>query len=395
MNETRTTKTSQQCCGGWKRAWKIGWRILICVVLLGWIFHAIFLNEAKAAARQRGVDWDKLPRMEQWQQAWTHGPPELWEQVTLIHKGALVLSIVLMAMTIVLGVVRWRMVLRVHGLDLPWTRAGEISLVAHFFNSFLLGSTGGDLMKAYYAARETHHKKTEAVMTVFADRLIGLWAMLLFAGVMMALNLSFLEQHGRLRAVALAVLAMLAACTLLAFLAFHGGVSKGWGGARAWLRRLPKGEWLERSLESCREFGRQPFFLTRTLGVSMALNTFCVLQVMVLCWGLQIKVPPLVLFLIVPIIICISAIPITPSGLGVRENLFVFLLADPTLQVPPTLALAVSLLAYGGSLFWSIVGGIVYVTFRERHHLSEAELQQGDTEHVAVERQPSSSSSSS
>ena len=36
-------------------------------------------------------------------------------------------------------------------------------------------------MKAYYAARETHHKKTEAVLTVFVDRVIGLWSMLLFA----------------------------------------------------------------------------------------------------------------------------------------------------------------------------------------------------------------------
>ena len=55
------------------------------------------------------------------EQAWTVGPHELWAQVTLIHKGALALSVVLMAMTIVLGVVRWRMVLRVHGLELPWT----------------------------------------------------------------------------------------------------------------------------------------------------------------------------------------------------------------------------------------------------------------------------------
>ena len=100
-----------------KRAWKIGWRVLVCIVLLGWIFHAIFLNEAKAAARQRGINWESLPRAEQWSQAWTVGPHELWAQVTLIHKGALALSVVLMAMTIVLGVVRWRMVLRVHGLD--------------------------------------------------------------------------------------------------------------------------------------------------------------------------------------------------------------------------------------------------------------------------------------
>ena len=112
----------------------------------------------------------------------------------------------------------------------------------------------------------------------------------------------------------------------------------------------------------------------------MALNIFCVLQLLVLCWGLQIKVPALAMFLIVPIIICISAVPITPAGLGVRENLFVFLLAGSTLQVPQTLALAVSLLAYAGSLFWSIVGGFVYVAFKDRHHLTEAELQKNDTE---------------
>lgn len=367
-----------------KRAWKIGWRVLVCIVLLGWIFHAIFLNEAKAAAGQRGVDWDKLPRSEQWQQAWTHGPPELWAQVALIHKGALVASLGLMAMTIVLGVMRWRMVLRVHGLDLPWSRAAEISLVAHFFNSFLLGSTGGDLMKAYYAARETHHKKTEAVLTVFADRLIGLWAMLLFAGVMMLPNLGLIGAHPRLRAVSVLVVGMLAACTVLALLAFRGGVSKSWSGARDWLRRLPKGEHLDRLLESCREFGRQPLFLTRTLAVSMALNAFCVFQLLVLCWGLQIKVPVLAMFLIVPIIICISAVPITPAGLGVRENLFVFLLAGSTLQVPATLALALSLLAYAGSLFWSVVGGFIYVAFKEKHHLSEEELQQNDAESPAT-----------
>lgn len=369
-----------------KRAWKIGWKILVCLVLLGWIFHAIFLNEAKAAASRRGVAWDELSKTEQWRQAWTHGPHELWDQVALIHKGALVLSVALMAMTIVLGVVRWRMVLRVHGLNLPWSRAAEISLVAHFFNSFLLGSTGGDLLKAYYAARETQHKKAEAVMTVFADRLIGLWAMLLFAGLMMVPNIGLLQAHVRLRAVSLAVLAMLAACSLLAFLAFRGGVSRKWGGARDWLRRLPQGERIDRLLESCREFGRQPLFLTRTLGVSMALNAFCVLQVLALCWGLRVEVSPLAMFLIVPIIICISAVPITPAGLGVRENLFVFLLAGATMNVPPTLALAVSLLAYAGSLFWSVVGGIVYITFRAKHHLSEAELQKDDAAPQAAPR---------
>src|SRR5262249_50371360 len=64
-------------------------------------------------------------------------------------------------------------------------------------------------------------------------------------------------------------------------------------------------------------------------------------------------------------------LPITPSGLGVRENLFVLMLAAPAIAVSETSALSLSLLAYAGSLFWSLVGGAVYVTLKERHHLAE------------------------
>jgi hypothetical protein len=358
-----------------RKIWTAGWKLLVCLGLLGWVFHVIFVKEGRTAAQAQGIAWEQLARAEQWRLAWTYGPAELWRHLSLLPATVFALSVGVMGLTLVLGILRWRMVLDVHGLRLPWGRAAEISFVAHFFNSFLLGSTGGDLMKAYYAARETHHKKPEAVVTVFVDRLIGLWAMLLFAGAMMLPNASLLFAHTRLRALAALILAMLAACTLVVALAFWGGVSKAWTGARAWLRRLPKGEWLERLLESCREFGRKPGFVLRALGLSMVLNAVCVLQVMVLGWGLRLSIPPVALLVIVPMIICISALPITPSGLGVRENLFVFMLADPSLHVPAAAALSLSLLAYAGSLFWSIAGGGVYLMFKERHHLAAGELE--------------------
>lgn len=357
-------------------------RLVVCVFLLGWVFHTIFLNEGKNAAQELGLTWAQLSRWDQWKFGWQYGPAELWHNLCQIHPGVFVLSVLAMGATIVLGIVRWRMVLRLHGLELSLGRASEISFVAHFFNSFLLGSTGGDLMKAYYAARETHHKKAEAVSTVFVDRVSGLWAMLLFAGLMMLPNLTLLFEHENLRTLALLSLAMLAACTTVVVLAFWGGVSKAWTGARVWLRRLPKGEWLERLLDSCRLFGRHPGFLLRLIGISMVLNAVCVLQVWILSRGLGLHISPVSLLVIVPIIICISALPITPSGLGVRENLFVFMLADPSIAVAATPALSLSLLAYAGSLFWSLVGGVVYLLFKERHHLGEEDL----TVHKETER---------
>lgn len=354
-----------------RKIWKTTWRILVGVLLLGWIFHSIFTNEAKLVAEKNQIDWNKLSRTEQWQQAWTLGPTELWNTVSSVQIWAFVAAVILVGVTVLLGIARWRMVLKVQGLDLPFARASEISLVAQCFNSFLLGSAGGDLMKAYYAARETHHKKTEAVTTVFVDRLLGLWAMLFFGALMMLPNLKLLFIHPLLGATAGLILAMLAGSTALLVLAFWGGVSRRWPAARAIFRKLPKGEVLERSLTACRQFGAHRGFLLRALIISLAINLVCVLQTMVLAEGLRLKIPPLALFVIVPIVYCISALPITPAGLGVRENLFVLMLTVPEIGVWKTPALSLSLLVYASGLFWSVAGGLVYLCRKDREHLEE------------------------
>lgn len=346
-------------------------RLGVCALLLLWIFHVIFLNEGKLAYTKRGLSWDALARMEQWRAAWAYGPRELWNSLTTLSPVWGLASLVFMGATIFIGAFRWRMVLATQGLQLPLPRTNEISLVAHFFNSFLLGSTGGDLMKAYYAARETHHLKTEAVVTVFADRLIGLFSMLLFAAIMLVPNLGLFLKFKRLEALAGFDLAMLAAAGVLMYLAFYGGSSSRFPKARAWLSRLPKWDHIERSLVACRTFGRHPGFLLKTLSISMILNVFCVLQIMALAKGMGLTIHPMSLFAIVPIIITISALPITPSGLGVREGLYVTMLSVPGIDIEATQAFSLSLLAYGGSLFWSMVGGVLYATYKHQHHLDE------------------------
>jgi glycosyltransferase 2 family protein len=352
-----------------KEAWSVTWRVGVCLLLLLWIFHSIFLNEGRLAAQTLGLNWQNMSRRQQWELAWTKGPQDLWHTLCMIHLWALVSSTLVVGLALFIGVVRWRIVLEAQGLHLPLGRATRISFVAQFFNSFLLGSTGGDLIKAYAAARETHHKKTEAVTTVFVDRLVGLWAMLLFAGLMMAPNFSLLRASRDLAVPALFILAMFGALSVVLGLAFWGGVSKRFPRARHQLRRLPKGDLLEKALDSCRQFGRQKTFLLKTVAISLFLNALWVVQVLALGGGLDLQIAPMALFVIVPIIFCISALPITPNGLGVRENLFVLMLA--VIAVPRTSALSVSLIASAEGLFWSLVGGVIYMGLRDNEPLSE------------------------
>ncbi len=352
------------------KAWfSVGWRVAVCLLLLLWIFHSIFMYDARLLAQRSGIAWEQLPRQEQWHQAWTVGPKDLWHTICQVKIAALVISVALMGLVVWLGVVRWRLVLAVQGLILPLGRATSISLVAQFFNSFLLGSTGGDFIKAYYAARETHHLKTEAVTTVFVDRLVGLWAMLLFAGLMMPTNLPMLQKDAKLEASAALILAMLVSLTIVLVLAFWGGVSKRFPRARHYFRRLPKGEVLEKSLDSCRQFGKEKMFLLKTVAMSLFINVILVLQIYALCQGLDLNVPLMALMVIVPIVTCITAVPISLNGLGVRETLFVLMLG--VVAVPSPAALSVSLLASAEGLFWSAVGGFVYMGVRDKEHLSE------------------------
>ena len=348
-------------------------RLAVCGLLLAWIFQAIFWKEGQEAWKreQRTPAWHELTRRERLEISWTHGPREVWRDMARVRPEAFALSLACMGATLLLGLIRWRQVLRVHGLELSFARAAEISLVAHFFNSFLLGSAGGDLMKAYYAARETHHLKAEAVGTVFVDRIIGLFALLVFTMGAMAANLPLLAEDALFQKLAVVITAMFVGCTLVLVLALRGGVSKGLPQARAWLRKLPKGDFLERLRESCKPFGRDRAFLVKSFLTSLLLCVVCVLHVQTLVWGLDLPISLRHLSAVVPMITCIVVLPLTPSGLGVRENLFVLMLAVPLIGVEHTSALSLSLLCTAGSLFWSLVGGVVYAMLKDRHHLGE------------------------
>lgn len=357
-------------------------QLALCGLLLAWIFQSIFWKEGQDAWErdQRTPAWGKLTRLQRLEISWTHGPREVWRDMSRVRPEAFAVSLVFMGATILLGIVRWRQVLRVHGLDLSFGRAAEISLVAHFFNSFLLGAAGGDLMKAYYAARETHHKKAEAVGTVFVDRIIGLFALLVFTMAAMAANLPLLRADPLFMKLAWVIAAMFAGCAVVLFLALRGGVSKGLPQAREWLRRLPKGDFLERLRDSLKPFGSDPAFLLKSFSVSLLLCGVCVLHVQSLVWGLGLDLSMRHLFAIVPMITCMVVLPLTPSGLGVRENLFVLMLAVPLIGVEHTAALSLSLLCTAGSLFWSLIGGVVYVGLKTRHHLDEIARADATTE---------------
>ncbi len=344
-------------------------RLAVCGLLLAAIFHAIFCNEAQLSllAEGRPDAWAGMSPWEQRRYAWTHSPAQLLETARRLDVRSVSVAFGLCGLLIFLGGLRWQEALRVQGLGLPVAEVTRISFVAHFFNAFLLGSTGGDVWKAYAAARATHHRKAEAALTVFVDRLIGIFALLLFAVAFAVPNAALFVKFKRYDGVGLAILGMLCVATAAIGAGLFTDLFTPEGRLGRLLSRFRFLHGTVRALAACRLFGRSPRFLLRSAVLSLAINLAIVGTFAALADGMHLLLPSATLWFVVPAVVCLAALPITPSGLGVRENLFVVLLAVdfPGFGVKPAEALSLSLLGYSMNLAWSAIGGLVYLTVRK------------------------------
>lgn len=347
-------------------------RFAVCLLLLAVIFHVIFCNEVQLQlAATSGPQWSALDKWEQRRLAWTQGPAGVWETVRKLDAASLVVSFGSCGLLVALGGLRWREVLRAQGIQLPLAPVLRISFVAHFFNAFLLGTAGGDVMKAWYVAKAAPERGLEAAFSVFVDRLIGMLALLLFTVLLAVPNWELLAGYKRHLATALMIGGMFGVAGVMTFLGFFTDTLGPDGVVLRLIRRLPRGESFAQALGGCRQLARHPGFLWRMAGWSLLVNIAIVGAFAALAQGLGVKISPVALWYLVPAIVSVAALPVTPAGLGVRENLFVWLLTVPALGVKPGAALSLSLLGYTVNLLWSVIGGVVYLATPGREQLKQ------------------------
>lgn len=303
-------------------------------------------------------EWDTLSGEEKWQTIWQTGPKRLIQTFASIHWLAFVISIGCVGITIVAGVIRWKSFLQTLDCRGSLNQLVSYTMVGYFFNSFLLGSTGGDLAKAYLIAQTNREKKEAAITAVVLDRLFGMVFMMLFALLAVFPLFYFIEVSDDVRRHGESFLKILV-ISLIVIIAF-GFIIWKLSGFRF---SIPKN--LQSKINEVRRsisitIRNKKLFWEATVW-SLIINIFCILQIGALCKGLSIPFNPIFLVFSVPIIITISALPLTPSGFGVRENLYVLFFGLAIPSIPPSQALAISLLAYAGTFFWNLIGGIFFL----------------------------------
>jgi uncharacterized membrane protein YbhN (UPF0104 family) len=263
-------------------------------------------------------------------------------------------AICLIPIGYVSSVSRWRILLRAQGGDASFGFLMRSLMTGVFFNNFLPSTIGGDAIRAWDTARSGVSRGT-ALTIIMVDRFVGLLALLLFATVGLLFAGRLTERVPDLAFWVLGVGAAMVATAVLLFLPSRLGALGG--------GKLPgKLAQVASALFAFQGKGRA---LAGAFFWSLFLQALVVLNAWVTARALRIELGLAPFFLMIPLAVFVTMIPISINGIGVRENLFVFFFA--ALGVAEASGLAFAWLEYGLLLLQALAGAMVYaVSGRDR-----------------------------
>lgn len=243
---------------------------------------------------------------------------------------------------------RWQLLLRVQKLDLSRTECFKLNLIGLFFNYVMPGGVGGDVVKAFYIVKDHPKNRMGAGMSVLLDRVMGLYAMLILAIVSMLVNFEQVSSNPQLGLIMRSLEVIFVLFTLGLVLAFSKKF-RSWGWQN-WLNSFALGKKLVSAYEAVYSYSHNLGILVGTIILSLAAQ---ILAIVLIWWlgtnlGFQ-DVPMAIYFSVVPLGFIVTAVPISPAGVGVGQMAFFFLFnlfLGVESQVGPTVITAFQLLNF-------------------------------------------------
>ena len=296
-------------------------QVVITIGLLWWIFRNPDQNQKLLAALEAANNWWLVPGL------------------AALGGGLL------------LQAKRWLILLEVQGIVISYWRSLRILLIGMFFNLFLLGSTGGDIIKIFLIMREAPDKK---------------------AGALILLRWDDLMKHEVTRygiATATVILGGSIGFILVAWLTGRFEL------ATRLPHWLPARDKIAEAAGAFVEYARAG----KSVGMAFLLSIPAHLRMFSTFWfgakafaaGLSL----LSIYCVMPIVATVTALPISVGGAGLREGLFIKILGS-LYATPEPIATLVSLSGFMMQVFWSLIGGAIYLAYRSTQHASVAEMEQ-------------------
>ncbi len=274
-----------------------------------------------------------------------------------------VASFVLLSIQYPVSAWKWRLSLRLHGVEQPYGRLLRILCIAFFFNNFLPTAIGGDAYRAYRTI-EHSTRPARAISAVVVERLLGIMA-LLFLGYLSAIYLlatGNLVHHDW-------VVAGLVAITIgavLALIAWRLDFSI----VRRISRKLASTPKLEPFFDSMRAISRHRQHLPGLIGLSLLLQAIAIFTISLMFASIGITGQLAESGFTAAAAGIAGVLPISINGVGVVEGSFVVAAVEAGLPYSESVLVAICLRGY--MILSSIAFGVLYALEpRDQGKLSE------------------------
>lgn len=274
--------------------------------------------------------------------------PRSWGLVALAVAAFMVAGLILS--------VRYWLLLRIQDIYISRFESLRLTFLGMFFNYFMPGSVGGDLVKAYYVAKHTP-RKAAVLVSVFVDRMLGLTELVVLASVMIAVALLLGEKYDSLRMsvnVVMVVVVLVAGGLTFVLSArfrrlFH---------LQKIYQRMSFAHHIEAAGDAAQLYRTRWLDLLKAIGITFGAQAFSIASIWLLGMALEIEASGINYFVYVPMIWIIGAIPLSPGGAGLIESLYITFFASA--KVSASKALVLALLGRFVQMAASLPGLIVY-----------------------------------
>jgi glycosyltransferase 2 family protein len=287
----------------------------------------------------------------------------------------LLLAWVLIGIPLFLNAWRWKKLMEPQGVHLPLGKCIALSFVGQFYSTFLPGTTSGDLVKIVYTSRVIG-SKTKSAITVILDRVTGLLALFLIAGIAAAFQM---QGNPTMRNVVLLVAAVFAVLTLGAVVYFSRRIRDAVGLTR--LISNPKTpEVIRKADDVLHSYRRAWSTLLLAFFAAMVTQILIPISAWVAGRAFGIENAHLGHYLAyIPLAILAAALPVSFLGLGVMDGvIFMFFCQSGLADASRTFALTQAIRFL--PVVWNMLGAYWVVTGKYSRHQAEVEEKQLDSE---------------
>lgn len=272
----------------------------------------------------------------------------------------ILMLIAISVLMIWISCLKWRLFLRANGRDASMWELMRLYTIGYFFSTFTPSIVGGDVARSYALGRQMGSQR-DAFVATFLERFTGFFAMCLLAVI-------FIVRGSNAAAGAeLAVLIIAALNLVLALWCFSGTTGAWLGRVAHWMiqRCLPKkfaarAKDLLTKIETAMEVMRDnPSLFFQAMVLSFAFHICTVLNTYTA--GLAVgwyQRDFSGLFVVVPLVLLVGAIPVSFGGLGIQEGAFVFFLRR--LGATDGMSLGLGLLLRAKVFLIALVGGLLF-----------------------------------